>query len=208
MRTELSTVAFLALAAILVGCAPSAEDTDRRKPAADRIHSSTGFSFLPPPGDSWTEKFGENEIIYLKQTDPEVVSFFAGALEGQLASDLEDKDALVTFVQARKDQWGNDGRYSNTTSSFQVDVLQGSCVRYQLSARDRGARNLGRHEFLVMTTVGKFCLHPEDPQAAVDIYYSVRHAPAFDPRAYVLEGEDFLRSLQFSPLPLARENIQ
>ena len=203
MRTELTTIALLVLGTILSGCAPSAEEADRL-PAADRIHSSTGFSFLPPSGSSWTEKFGKNEIVYLKRTDPDVVSFFAGALEGRLVSDLEDKDVLLTFVRSKKDQWGNDGRYSNMTSSFQIEEVQDTCVRYQLTANDRGARNLGSQEFLVMTTVGRFCRHPEDPMAAVDIYYSVRHVPAFDPQAHLVEGEDFLSSLQFSPLPLTK----
>ena len=40
---------------------------------AERIFSTKGFSFLPPQQSGWLEKFGENEIMFQKVTDPAVV---------------------------------------------------------------------------------------------------------------------------------------
>lgn len=189
------------IAAVIAGCAPQKTALDRPARGAERIFSSTGFSFLPPRGSNWTEDFGENQILYVKQTDVETVSFYAGALEGPLSSKLADKEALIAFVRSRrKDEWGEPGRYSDTVSKFHIEEEQEACVRYSLSAKDRGAKNLGKRDFLLMLSVGRFCLHPEDRTVAVDIYYSVRHAPQFDPRALVAEGDEFLEGLRFSQL--------
>ena len=164
----------------------------------DRIFSTLGFSFLPPQGTNWREQFGKNEITYLKQTDPRAVSFYVGAIEGKLRSALLSKEALIAFVRSKKDQWGNDGRYANMSSSFQIEDRNDSCVRYRLSAHDRNAPNRGSHEFLLMQVTGRFCLHPQSRETAVDIYYSARHVPRFDPKGLTIEGEEFLQSLQFS----------
>jgi len=164
----------------------------------ERVFSTHGFSFLPPQGANWLEQFGRNEITYLKQTDPRTVSFYAGAIEGRLRSTLSNKEALIAFVRSKKDKWGDDGRYSKVSSSFQIEDQQVSCVRYRLSASDRNAPNRGSNAFLSMRVDGRFCLHPQDKNVAVDLYYSARHVPQFDPKDLIDEGEKFLQSLQFS----------
>jgi hypothetical protein len=192
----------VAIATVLAELAVAATPPDF-SPLRDRqrIHSTHGISILPPQGSDWLEQFGENQISYLKQTDTKTVSFFAGALEGTLQSKLLTKEALLAFVRSKKDKWGNDGRYSDTSSSFQVESENESCVRYQLSAHDRGAINKADHNFLVMETFGRFCVHPQDRTVAVDIYYSVRHVPQFAPKDFIIEGEDFLQGLQFAISP-------
>ena len=187
-----------AIAGLAVAAVPSEPSPLQYR---QRVSSTHGFSFLPPQGSNWLEQFGQDEITYLKQTDPKTVSFYAGTLEGKLQSTLPTKEALVAFVRSKKDRWGNDGRYTNTSSSFQVEDKNESCVRYQLSTHDRGAHNKENHDFLVMKATGRFCLHPQDRTAAVDIYYSVRYVPQFDPAALIAEGEEFLQGLQFSAPP-------
>lgn len=192
----------VALFTALLGCAPS---TEALSPAPvqsrERVFSTEGYSFLPPQGSNWHEEFGKNEILYTKQTDIQDVTFYAGAVERKVISSLPNKDALVAFARLKKNEWGDDGRYANISSTFKVEAEQESCVRYWLSANDRKAKNKGGHEFLVMIAVGRFCLHPQDRTAAVDVFYSVRHVPQFDPRDLMAEGEEFLKSLQFSKLP-------
>ncbi len=162
-----------------------------------RISSTNGFSFQPPQGDNWLEEFGKNQITYLKQTDPRKVSFYVGAVEGKLRARPSTKEDLVAFVRSKKDVWGNDDRYSSTSASFKVEDKNESCIRYRLSAHDRDARNKSTHDFLIMHANGRFCLHPQDRAVAVDLYYSVRHAPTFDPKALMIEGEAFVQSLKF-----------
>jgi hypothetical protein len=200
MTNMSASAALIMLLTIAMGCARSEEEANRPRPDADRIHSSNGFSFLPPQGSDWTEKFGESEILYLKQTDQRTVSFYAGALEGRIVSQVDTDAALLAFVRAKKDQWGVDGRYFDTSSSFRIEEQQRSCVRYSLAASDRGAKNKERLAFLTMQVFGRFCVHPENRTTAVDVYYSVRHPPSFDARPFLVEGETFLDSLQFARL--------
>ncbi len=162
-----------------------------------RVVSTLGFSFLPPQGPSWSEQFETHQITYLKQTDPSLASFYAGAVEGRLRSSLTTKDELVAFVRSKKDQWGDGDRYSSISTSFQVEEKNDSCVRYRLSAHDRDAKNKGKREFLAMQAVGRFCTHPQNKRAAVDVFYSVRHVPSFDPKDLISEGETFLQGLEF-----------
>jgi hypothetical protein len=134
----IAVAATTVVAGLAVAAAPSEPSPLQSR---QRVSSTQGLSFLPPQGSNWFEQFGENEITYLKRTDPKTVSFYAGVLEGKLRSKVSTKEALVAFVRSKKDQWGNDGRYSDTSSSFKVEGKNESCVRYQLSAHDRGANN-------------------------------------------------------------------
>lgn len=167
----------------------------------ERIFSTNGFSFLPPQGSDWLEQFGRNEITFLKRTDLKAVSFVTGADEGSGCAKVSSKAELVALVRSKMDKQGEAGRLSNATSSYQVEDQQGSCVRYVLTAQDRKANNKGNHAFLLLRSVGRYCVHPEDSTRAVDIFYSVRHEPEFDPKDLVAEGEDFLKGLQFSTPP-------
>jgi hypothetical protein len=190
----------LAAAILIVVAAACGQPTTARptRQSRERVFSPRGFSFLPPQGANWREEFGTREVTYSKITDPQTVTFFTGAVEGSLRSALPDSASLLAFVRSKKDDWGNDHRYANTSATFDIEPDQQSCVRYQLSADDREARNRGSREALLMRVVGRFCLHPQDRAAAVDIYYSARYVPSFDPATLVNEGEAFLRSLQFS----------
>jgi len=166
-----------------------------RKP----IHSTLGFSFAPPSGHGWYEKFGATEIIFFKNTNPTNLSFYTGVVEGKMQTVLADNNDLLKFVKAKKDQWGSDtGRYRNITSKFLVAENVGLfCIGYELSAEDHKAKNLGANKFMILRTKGVFCLHPKNKRHAVDIYYSARHIPAFDYISLMNEGETFIKSLHF-----------
>jgi hypothetical protein len=64
-----------------------------------------------------------------------------------------------------------------------------------MTAHDHGAKNRGSHPYLLMWAAGRFCTHPNNPNAAVDLYYSTRHIPHYDARALNAEGDSFLDSL-------------
>jgi hypothetical protein len=188
----------------LMGLTPGCVRTDAPELAPqrhDRINSTLGFSFLPPPGEGWTEEFGKSQVMYSKKTDPTIASFYAGALEIKLQAPLSDKAALVAFVRTKKDEWGTDGRFTHVSSSFLAEAQYASCVRYQMTANDHRANNRGTHEFLLTHVVGRFCTHPQNPNAAVDIFYSARHIPGYDGKSLSAEGEAFLHSLAFNTPP-------
>jgi hypothetical protein len=191
----------VALMAIVTGSCVRADTSELVPRSRARIYSTLGFSFLPPPGNNWTEEFGKNQIAYSKETDPRFVTFYAGALEINLHAPLPDKEALTAFVKAKKDEWGTDGRFANVSSSFLAEPQQESCVRYRMAANDRVANNRGTHEFLLLQIVGRFCTHPQNSDVAVDIFYSARHIPGYDAKDLRAEGEEFLNSLAFYTPP-------
>jgi hypothetical protein len=190
----LTKVVLAGLIAATAACT-RVDASDTAQPSHARIRSTSGFSFLPPPGKDWTEAFEQNQIGYSKKTDPAIVTFYAGALEIKLPDALPDAQALAAFVKTKKENWGSDGRYTEIASSFLPEAQQPSCVRYRMAAHDHGAKNRGSPPYLQLLAVGRFCTHPQNPHAAVDIYYSTRHIPRYDASEFNAEGEAFLGSL-------------
>ena len=193
MNTKLIVLGAVALVA---GCG-RAHTSESAPPPQVRVQSTLGFSFLPPPGKDWTEEVTRCQVDYSKKTDPNKVSFFATARDCKLDAPLPDQVDLVAFVSKKKDEWGTDGRFTNISTSFLPETGKTSCVRYRMDVNDNGAKNKGRHPFLLMKVVGRFCTHPQDPGSAVDLAYSIRHIPGFDDNAFRAEGEAFLDSLRF-----------
>jgi hypothetical protein len=194
------------LALLIAACAAGSGDgaTAAGSPRGDaaaamspaRVISTEGFSFLPPQGPGWTEAMEGDRVVYTKATDPGEVSFYAGAVDGKLVAALASSDALLAFVREQKDQWGQDGRYVVTRADFAIDPAVATCVVYALSAQDRGAKNQGAHEHLVLESHGRYCVHPDAPTSFVDLFYSVRYVPAYSPRALQAEGQALLDSLR------------
>ena len=121
----------------------------------------------------------------------------AGAVEGQTRGTYGSADELVAFVRGKKSQWGSDARYRNIEESYAVEGEQSNCVRYRLYAEDTQAKARGAYSSLSLLSVGLFCLHPRMRKHAVDLYYSIRHAPDFGVVELEAEGEALLSSLQF-----------
>jgi len=192
----MTKVALLCLIALAAGCG-RAHTSENNFPQQVRVRSPSGFSFLPPPGKEWTEKFAGCQISYSKKTDPDKVSFFAIANECKVDLQPSGQEDLIAFVSKTKDNWGTDGRFTNISTSFLPEAGNASCVRYRMEVNDNGANNRGRHAFLLLKVVGRFCTHPDNPGPAVDMAYSIRHVPGFDASAYVAEGEAFLDTLRF-----------
>ncbi|MFT3805444.1 hypothetical protein [Arenimonas sp.] len=167
----------------------------------DRVTGANGFSFQPPTGDDWTETLEEQQVTYFKKLDPGQASLFFGAIEGPLKSEMPTQDSLVSFVRSRKDNWGSEGRYTDVVASIAVEPSQPSCVRYDMIAHDHAAKNKGDLAYLVMRTVGRFCLHPDDRSVGLDIFYSVRYIPTLDPATLIAEGDAFLASVKFESRP-------
>jgi hypothetical protein len=186
------------LAGVGLGATRSAEaPPDDRQ----RIHSTLGFSLLPPPGKEWSATVSGNLIEFHKKTDPEKVSFFAQTVLANGVPRFASTQALIAFVQKTKEEWGDDGRFAHLSSTFSAEAGHAGCVRYRMVTRDHGARNLGAHPYLLLHVVGRFCTHPQYPQAAADMTYSIRHIPGYDIVALEAEGEAFLDSLVREPLP-------
>lgn len=192
----MTRLAMLCVIALATGCG-RADSSENIPPEQVRIRSTLGFSLLPPPGTGWTEEFKRCQIHYSKKTDPDKVSFFAIANECKLDFQPTSQEDLIAFVSKKKDEFLTDERYTNISTSFQPATGKTSCVRYRMVVNDNRASNKGRHAFLLLKVAGRFCTHPENPGAAVDLAYSIRHVPGYDASKDVAEGEAFLDSLRF-----------
>jgi hypothetical protein len=190
MRTPLAIVLVFGLAALEAGAQQACPSS--------RICSTLGFSFEPPAAPTWTTEFERNAIQFFRVLDPAVVSMHAGAVEGKMSENLGSPEELVAFVRRLKSKWGPEGRYANVKETYVIEAANDSCVRYMQHAEDKGANNRGRHSFLPIQNVGRFCLHPRQRMHAVDLYYSVRSVPGYGTAELQREGEALLRSLEFS----------
>lgn len=165
---------------------------------ASRICSTLGFSFQPPAGSAWKAEVGREAPGFRRTTNPGQASMYAGAIEVRNNALSGDKDALVSFVRGKKSVWGSDGRFRNVKESYAIEGAHGHCVRYRQTAEDTRAKGQGGNPSLRLLNVGRFCLHPTDRANAVDLFYSIRHAPDFAIGELEAEGESILDSLRFS----------
>jgi hypothetical protein len=190
-----------ALVALVIAGTSGCQARDPLPVPEGRLRSTEGYSIQPPTGDDWTQEGASTETMWFKNTDVARVSFLTGAAEQPLASPLTDDDALLAFARKLTAMAGDDrsGRYSGLKTQYAIAADQPSCVDYRIESLDHGARNIGGHDALTMITRGRFCVHPDDRKAGVDLFYSIRHAPGVDIEAMTAEGEAFLRSLVFEP---------
>lgn len=79
-------------------------------------------------------------------------------------------------------------------------TLAPDCVRYDGTVEDRGVPGYPGSVY-IMDMHGFVCLHPDLPDAAIDIQYSQRRLQEDPPLALEAEGEPFVKSLLFTRLP-------
>jgi len=69
-----------------------------------------------------------------------------------------------------------------------------------MTVEDRGVPRYPGSVF-IMDLHGFVCLHPDFPDAVIDITYSQRRLPEEQPLSLEAEGESFVKSLIFNRLP-------
>ena len=162
--------------------------------------SSLGFSFIPPPGAHWLEKYGESSIKYLKKIDPTNGTLFTSATELHTQQRYPTPDAFKEYIRNKRKPNEVPSRYTNPLTSYALESgIAPFCVRYHEQYEDRGAKNLNGRDFLIVLNHGLICLHPDNPKVGVDIYYSYRYPPNVKDEGLIHEGEEFVNSLKMLP---------
>lgn len=188
----------LSVLLVVIGLMP-ANAEDIGTPIADRkpIISSLGFSFVPPGGNNWYEKFGEDQITYYKKINPTTGSMFGGAKEYRTRTVFATPEEFRQWLSGRRNPKDSPSRYRTINAKYILESKTGPfCVKYVEEYQDRGAKNLSGHPFLVLMNYGITCLHPQKPDSVVDIYYSYRHPPNNRSDSLMSEGESFVNSLK------------
>ncbi len=158
---------------------------------------SLGFSFMTPSGENWYEGFSPKSLMYFKKTEQSQLSFFAGATEVAFESGSKTENDLLAYVKSYK-QIKDTSRFKNASSSLAINKKNGiTCINYKELAEDHKAKNLGSHQFLIMTNVGRVCMEPKEKNQLIDIHYSVRNVPKLNVDSFTLEGEKFINSLVY-----------
>ncbi len=168
-----------------------------------------GFSILPPQGDNWfmappalRKQQGPFMIVsFLKLATPPskthtVVATVRGgrvSISAGSRADLIQKMALGWYFEQTD-------RFRPVSVTIAPDkTLAPDCVRYDGTVEDRGVPGYPGSVF-IMDHHGFVCLHPDLPDAVIDIQYSQRRLQGEPPLALEAEGEPFVKSLLFTRL--------
>lgn len=205
MKTKSTLVLIMVTLVIVVVSRTSSNAGDKKYyPVTNREPrvSSLGYSVVPPPGEKWLESFADQSIYFTKITDPKIQTFYTGATEIYTTKSFAAPSDFLAYVKEKKDFNEYPTRYQNTNNEYKIDTrFAPLCVNYTQRYEDHGAKNLGGNKFLLIASKGLICLHPDSPKVGVDVYYSERYLPNQDKISSDNEGNAFIQSLKFLPLP-------
>jgi len=179
-------------------------------------HKARGFSVFAPSGEDWTivyiegiKQEGETNIKFVKDVIKKSlfgkVKKFAlmiarGSLHHLDGRTFREPKELLTFVQGMEG-YKEGPRQQNLKFNMKLDNSPGAmCVRFDGSGIDPWAsRRTGKT--MLGELSGYHCVHPDAPWVLVTVEYLQKHWENTAVDATRLEGEHFLKSLRFTPLP-------
>lgn len=162
--------------------------------------SSLGFSFIPPPGENWIEKYEKDTILYIKKTSDGTNSFYTIASEFHAKEPFPSADDFLYFVKGMRIGIGVDPsqRFKNEQYEYKLDPdFAPFCVRYHEKLEDHHTKYLKEKKYLVVENFGLFCLHPLKKDVGIDMCYSERYEEGHENTSLRKEGEEFINSLKF-----------
>lgn len=168
-----------------------------------------GFSILPPQGDNWfiappalRKQQGPGMIASFGKltTPPSKTHTVVATVRGGRApfSAGSRAELLRKFAQGYSEQTNRNRPVSVNISPDRT--LAPDCVRYDVKVEDRGVPGYPGSVY-IMDMHGFVCLHPDLPDAVIDIQYSQRRLQEDPPLALEAEGEPFVKSLLFTRVP-------
>lgn len=185
-----------------LGCVSSPE---RPIPAPRERLDFQGFSIVPPRGPNW---FVTPPALRSKQGPYVIVSFYklpsspthtilAVVRGGRIDGSGESAEQLLQRLSEAPPE---SKRYRIVSRTLTADSsLKASCTRYDIVSEDRDVPGYPDVPF-VGEQHGLVCVHPEIPGAALSLEYSDRRRADEAPSAIGEEGDEFLRSIMFTPL--------
>ncbi len=191
----------------VVGCAGGPQlipvtDPTQRLEVAD-------LSILPPQGEHWfmapsalRKQQGHDVIVsFMKLATPpsKTHTVFAVVRGGRVPFSAGSRaELLQKLAQGYSEQTNRNRPVSVTIAPDKT--LAPDCVRYDVTVEDRGVPGYPGSIY-ILDQHGFVCLHPDLPDAAIDIQYSQRRLQEDPPLALEAEGEPFVKSLLFTRLP-------
>lgn len=163
--------------------------------------STLGFTFVPPPGNNWLEEFKDDTVLYMKATSNKTNSFFASATEFHTKTPFPTANDFLNFVKSSRIPKTSSERFKNAQWQYKLDLnFAPFCVRYHEKYEDHGTKYLNKRKYLIVENFGLFCLHLENKEVGVNIYYSERYEEGYENLSLHKEGYEFINSLKFIPI--------
>lgn len=168
--------------------------------APNKLYQLDGYAVTAPQGQGWFEMKRERHFIYFgKRLSSPTHSFIAIALLAPVEETFETAESFRDHVARQLAGNPGDMRSKVNVTAVEVDPTAGPfCVRYQTKTEDRGATN-AKGKSLLAETFGLSCLHANRKNPAIDLSYTERGLPGETGTVLRDEGENFIRSLQFTP---------
>lgn len=207
MRIVRVWIILLGVGTGIVGCAGEPQLIPVTNPTQRLVFE--GFSILPPHGENWfmdppaLRKQQDSDVIvgFRKPTTPpsKTHTVVATVQAGRVPISAGSRAELIQKIaQAYSKQTEPNRPVSVNISPGRT--LAPDCMRYDVTVEDRGVLRYPGSVF-IMDLHGFVCLHPDFPDAVIDITYSQRRLPEEQPLSLEAEGEPFVKSLIFNRLP-------
>lgn len=207
MRIVRVWIILLGMGLSVLGCAEGPQLIPVTDPA-QRLEFE-GFSILPPQGERWfvaspalRKQQGPDMIVsFLKLATPPSITHtvVATVRGGRVALSAGSRAELLQKMAQRYSEQTNRNRPVSVNISPDK-TLAPDCVRYDVTAEDREVPRYPGAIYIA-DVHGFICLHPDLPDAVIDIGYSQRRLQEERPLTLEAEGEPFLKSLLFNKLP-------
>ena len=207
MRIVRVWIILLGMGLSVVGCAGGPQLIPVTDPT-QRLEFE-GLSILPPRGEGWfiappalRRQQGADMIVsFLKlATPPSKTHTVAATVRGGRVpiSAGSRAELLQKYTQGYSEQTNRNRPVSVNISPDRT--LAPDCVRYDVTVEDRGVPSYPGSVYII-DMHGFVCLHPDLPDAVIDIQYSQRRLQEDPPLSLEAEGEPFVKSLLFTRLP-------
>ena len=187
----------LALGLACANAAAQLYATPITNPAA--VYDFDGYSVQAPQGRYWFEmQRNREQALFGKKLDSRTHAFNATATSGQVREKFTSREQFREYIDRISSAADGTARKVVAYDSEFDLSLPAWCVKYHLRSEDRGAP-YARGRALLQEDFGIACLHPASPDLIVDVGFSERGRPDEMSPALRSEGENFMRSLRFTP---------
>lgn len=201
-----SSIASLTISCLL-GLNTSCSSPERYYPVTDIAprQNSHGFSISPPHGEGWYEKHKGDSLLYLKKTGSSDHLVYMKATEISINPNLYSDIGFGEYVRIMKKSDLPEDRYENIIFTIEpYTSISPYCVRYLRTYKDYGDNRDKNSVYVNVENGGMVCMHPDNPEFGIDMYYSGRSKATSDLISYRKEGDTFLNSLHFDSARQAR----
>ncbi len=200
----IARVIVVMVAASLAGCVPATWFN-----RIDSLHMAPrleyqGFSFDRPPSILWyllQDEQSHTDATLRREIFPpsDTHTFYAMVAIGGIERQPETHEEFAELARSK----GQQAPYQITTVSYEQTLATRQnqwCIRVEGVYSVMGAPLAPERE-LTMITRGYRCLHPAEPKATLDFFYSERGLPDELDSDLAQEGETFLKGVRIDVAP-------